>query len=126
MPQYSQEEAAGLLGQLLVKVNERLDSLEAAPARSRASRSVERGRQLAVQKGGEEYARQVEELMLARGVSHHSDAMQLMPAPAPTDYFSDGGNQYIKELLESVNDNVPLMREVNKTLQEVRNLQDEY
>jgi hypothetical protein len=80
---------------------------------------------LALQRGGEAYANEVEQLMLNRGISHHSDAMQLLPAPAPTDYF-DGGNQYIKELMESANDHGPLMREVNKTLQEVRNLQDEY
>jgi hypothetical protein len=85
MPQYTPEEAAGLLGQAIVKMNERLDSLEAAPARNRASRSIERGRQLALQRGGEQYANEVGQLMINRGISHYEDAMRLLPTPAPGD-----------------------------------------
>jgi hypothetical protein len=126
MPVYSPEEAAGLLGQAIVEIRNDIAELKAAPVRARVSRSVERGRQLALQRGGEQYANEVGQHMLARGISHWEDAMALMPAPAPSDYLSDGGNQYIKELLESTNDTVPLMREVNKTLQEIRAYQDEY
>jgi hypothetical protein len=124
MPEYSQAEAAALLGEMLVKTNARLDALEAAPARNQYSRSVDRGRQRAAQNG---YVgprlQELEQFMIDRGITRHEDAMQLMPSAAPTDYFS-GDEDFTKLIEAHGNDPAAERRMVHRALQEVRQADD--
>jgi hypothetical protein len=122
MPQYSQEEAAGLLGQHLVKLNERLDALEAKPVRDKFTRRYEAGRRLARQSGYRgKRLEDLENWMIENEVVRHDQAMKLQPLPPDTSYFSGEHDADITKLIESGGkDQAVLARLVNSALAEVR------
>jgi hypothetical protein len=123
MPSYSQEEAASLLGQHLVKINERLDAIEAKPVRDKFTRRYEAGRRLARSSGYRgKRLEDLEHWMLENEVPRHDLAMQLQPVPPDTNYFSgEQGDADITKLIESAGkDNAALARLVNSALREAR------
>jgi hypothetical protein len=119
MPQYSQEEAASLLGQHLVKITERLDSLEAKPVRDKFQREYLKGRRLA--KGAGFDTAQLEERMIERGITHHEDAMRLYPDYRSGNIYDAQSDEDFKKLIESGGrDEGVLRRLIGSALSEVR------
>lgn len=97
MPQYTQAEAQGWVLERL----QRIDALEAEVAGLRSKgeadkfvASYNQGRKLARDKGYDLAA--LENFMIRRGVTHHSDAMHLPGAPRPSSNWGAGDSDFGK------------------------------